>query len=1571
MQKKRAKLDQALAKSSQRAHYRLYKRGKQWVNQMLVVGVTLVGFGAVPLQGVAAAAQGQSDPAATVGTSAEVAPATEATAPTDTDNDGQRVQPLTGQQPAAIVAKAPATDVTETPATPAAAVPAATSVARSTESAVAPAVIQVPVKAAPAVEIKTPQDFVAAAAQFADPQVIAQYTADYGVAATVAWMKQWMDTYDYVSLAGIVTSDAVPINGSMAVISGGAQVTTKGETAAGNKITDGFINGEQINNGDTHAFDTDAGVLVNAVAADPWTFKQAYENISSTLGKISAGDAFFANQTNTNIGRDQLVQLAQDPAASGVRMIPSADGQSAIFVVRMNGEKIPAQMQINGLGNDIVIYNVESAPGQTVTLDGGKSSEDSKHAIVWNVQGATTVKLGTQVSGKILAADAGVQAPDKISDGVIGIGISGGHITPPVLADTMAKVTVVDDDAPDAAGHPTALGALTLTGKEKDTKTYDASKLFDGDKYILSEGSAPLTGTTTLTTDDQDNVVIHVRHKIVDVTDPAQLTDNVTRTITYVVDGPAKAPATQTETTNFTRTGKTDLVTGESTFTDWTPASHKFGAVDSPEVVGYTPDRKQVAETTVKAGDQDLNETVTYHANEAKVVIDYLDTVTGEILETQTIKSHTDAKLADPTAEKTADWVAKHYTYLGDDVPDQFTVSAKGNHYTVKFGHKIADVTDPAELTDTVTRTITYVVDGPAKAPAAKTETATFSRAGQTDLVTGESTFTDWTPASHIFGAVDSPDVVGYTPDKKQVAETMVKAGDKDLKETVTYHANEAKVVIDYLDTVTGEILETQTIKSHTDAKLADPTAKKTADWVAKHYTYLGDDVPDQIVVSADGNHYTVKFGHKIVDVTDPAQLTDTVTRTITYVVDGPAKAPAAKTETATFNRTGQTDLVTGESTFTDWTPASHTFGVVDSPVVVGYTPDKKQVAETTVKAGDKDLKETVTYHANEAKVVIDYIDTVTGETLETQTIKSHTDAKLADPTAEKTADWIAKHYTYLSDDVPNQIVVSADVNHYTVKFGHKIVDVTDPAQLTDTVTRTITYVVDGSAKAPAAKTETTQFTRTGQTDLVTGESTFTDWTPASHTFGTVDSPEVVGYIPDKKQVAETTVKAGDKDLKETVTYHANEAKVVIDYIDTVTGETLETQTIKSHTDAKLADPTAEKTAGWVAKHYTYLGDDVPDQIVVSADGNHYIVKFGHKIVDVTDPAQLTDTVTRTITYVVDGSAKAPAAKTETTQFTRTGKTDLVTGESTFTDWTPASHTFGVVDSPDVVGYTPDKKQVAETTVKAGDKDLKETVTYHANEATITIIYHDVTTGTDLTSQKLIGHVDQDVADPTAVTIKALEQKGFELVDSNVPTTIHFGAKGMTFVVNFKHGTKTITPDQPGTPGQPVDPDNPDGPKWPDQSAKDDLIREITETIHYVYADGSTAAQDVTDIIRFTRTGVVDLVTGVVTYGDWHAVANDTTFAAKNSPIIAGFTADPERIQQLTGITPDTHAKAFTVVYTATPKPIAPKPVTPTAPTQHLPQTGDDVNSALTLLGLLAASTSALFLYYGKRKHEH
>ena len=92
---------------------------------------------------------------------------------------------------------------------------------------------------------------------------------------------------------------------------------------------------------------------------------------------------------------------------------------------------------------------------------------------------------------------------------------------------------------------------------------------------------------------------------------------------------------------------------------------------------------------------------------------------------------------------------------------------------------------------------------------------------------------------------------------------------------------------------------------------------------------------------------------------------------------------------------------------------------------------------------------------------------------------------------------------------------------------------------------------------------------------------------------------------------------------------------------------------------------------------------------------------------------------------------------------------------------------------------------------------------------------------------------------------------------------------------------------------------------------------EVNQTIHYVYEDGSKAADDHTDKVTFTRDATKNLATGEITYGKWIAQDNDTTFSEVFSPEIEHCTADDTCIEETTNIQPDTKDLEFTVIYKA------------------------------------------------------
>ena len=268
-------------------------------------------------------------------------------------------------------------------------------------------------------------------------------------------------------------------------------------------------------------------------------------------------------------------------------------------------------------------------------------------------------------------------------------------------------------------------------------------------------------------------------------------------------------------------------------------------------------------------------------------------------------------------------------------------------------------------------------------------------------------------------------------------------------------------------------------------------------------------------------------------------------------------------------------------------------------------------------------------------------------------------------------------------------------------------------------------------------------------------------------------------------------------------------------------------------------------------------------QTQVVSSLNQRVIIYDH-IKDDTENVTRNDTVTRTIHYLYDNGNTAQPDKTQTVSFNETGTKDDVTGEITWSN--DNAQSVDSVNTPSIVGYTPDKSSIEKQSFKFGDQDVEVTVTYHANAQIAKITYIDDTTKNNLDSQAAIGKFGQAITFATApaAEIENYKKKGYVFVSNNFDNQTYQAVdSNNVFEVHFKHGTITVTPGNPGKPGDPVDPKNPDDPhKYPANYTPETLTKTITRDVTYVYADGRQAHTPVQQEVIFNGNGVLDLVTG-------------------------------------------------------------------------------------------------------------
>ena len=285
---------------------------------------------------------------------------------------------------------------------------------------------------------------------------------------------------------------------------------------------------------------------------------------------------------------------------------------------------------------------------------------------------------------------------------------------------------------------------------------------------------------------------------------------------------------------------------------------------------------------------------------------------------------------------------------------------------------------------------------------------------------------------------------------------------------------------------------------------------------------------------------------------------------------------------------------------------------------------------------------------------------------------------------------------------------------------------------VTDTrkVTRTIKFVdQNGKQIYPDVAQHSIEFTRSGFEDPFTHKIAWAA-IPGSDILPSYQVRKKDGYTPDKSQVAQATVKYGDKDTTVTVTYAADKQQAKLHFYDDTAKKFIDAAPVldaSGKTDGQVgftipnsydfskynfvnvtkgADPeSTDQLAGAdlsAVQYGKYDTDDKNDQV--------FVAHFTHKIKAINEKV----TVNETIHYVYEDGSKAHDDYQATPLvFTKTGTKDLVTGEEKAT-WTK-SQKFAEVASPEIPGYTPDQAVVPAVEVAHGDNDVVRTVTYSKN----------------------------------------------------------------------------------------------------------------------------------------------------------------------------------------------------------------------------------------------------------------
>ncbi|WP_429966743.1 mucin-binding protein [Enterococcus sp. AZ058] len=973
----------------------------------------------------------------------------------------------------------------------------------------------------------------------------------------------------------------------------------------------------------------------------------------------------------------------------------------------------------------------------------------------------------------------------------------------------------------------------------------------------------------------------------------------------------------------------------------------------------------------------------------APVTVNYLDEEGNELLPPNVL---TGGNIGDSIEVVPED--IPNYTLKEVQGEEQIVFSNVPQTVTYIYSPKI----ESNEERKIVARVIHYLHEDGTEAAPDKVDTVEFTREVRTNLATGEETFGEWQARDDdtIFDLVKSPEIVNYYADREFIDEVIdVKADSEDIEEFVIYspkmvestETKEVKRMIHYVyedgkeaapdsvDTVTF----TRTVTTN------EATGKNTyGEWQAQDDDTMFDEVlspeidkynADQKMVdkvtdlTAESEDFeiTVTYSPNMIESTE----TKEVKRMIHYVYEDGKEAAPDSVDTVTFTRTVTTNEATGKNTYGEWQAQDDDtmFDEVLSPEIDKYNADQKMVEKVTeLTAESEDREVTVTYSPNmiestETKEVNQTIHYVYGDGKEaapdkTDTVTFTRTVTINEATGDKTfGEWQAK-----DDDTKFDEVKSPEIKNYhadktsieevtglTAEDKDREVTVTYSPNMTEStetkeVKRMIHFVYEDGKEAAPDKVDTVTFTRTVTTNEATGNKTYGEWQAQDDDtmFDEVLSPEIDKYNADQKTVDKVTgLTAESEDREVTVTYSPNmiestetkEVKQTIHYmyedgkeaapdkVDTVTF----TRTVTAN------EATGDKTYGeWQAK-----GDDTTFDEVKSPEIKNYhadktsiekvtglTAKDKDREVTVTYSPNMTEStetkeVKQTVHYVYEDGKEAAPDKVDTVTFTRTVTTNEATGDKIYGEWQAKENdtTFDEVKSPEIKNYTVDKETIeAVTGVAVDNQDIEVTVTYvpkmeTATETeevkqTIHYVYEDGSKAAD-------DHTDK-------VTFTRVIAKNLA---TGVVTYGEWKAKDndTTFAEISSPMIEYCTPDneliEAITNIQPDAKDTELTVIYKANTETKEESKEVSRTIHYVYEDGSQAAESYTETLTYTRTETTNLLTGEVAYTDWTATNGDTTFDEVKSKQIEGYTADLTTVKEQTGMTAEDEDTELTVTY--------------------------------------------------------
>lgn len=874
----------------------------------------------------------------------------------------------------------------------------------------------------------------------------------------------------------------------------------------------------------------------------------------------------------------------------------------------------------------------------------------------------------------------------------------------------------------DADNNDAVLTTVSVSGKQGVTIDFDYSQNLQNllDQGYVLASSDYQTGATY---DSDDNSDQTFTVKLVHGTSDSTETKTITRTIK--VTNPDGSVTITTQPVTLSRTVTTDQVTGNKTYSDWT--SGEWEAYTTPNIAGYTPTISSVAEMTVTSDLSDQTVQITYTSNQQQAQVNLIDQTTGAVLSQDAliVKSDQAIDFSTPNSQLTY-YLAHGYqlasnnsSVTGDTITP--TDYDRDDDETQVINVYLVHATVETTESKTVTRTIN--VHNPDGTITITNQPVTLTRSVTTDQVTDKATYGEWSTGN--WEQYDVPDQDGYTPTLKTIDERTVDGTTTDETVNISYVANQQIASVRIIDDTTNSTLNYDNLTGDSASSIDfEQTNQQIQNYLDQGYELAATnpDLTGSVMTPTDfdddddqNQDFTVHLIH------GTSQSTDAKTLTRTIKITNPDGTVTTEEQPVTITRSVTTDLVTGEKTYGDWTSAE--WPVFVTPTIAGYTPSTVVVMNSKVDGTTTDQTVNIDYRADQQLAAAVIIDDTTGQRLNTFGIFGPSDSQIDFSEANaQLAYYLAHGYvlsTQKASDVTEGVFSPSQFDHddqqlqtFTVYLCHGTAESTE----TRTVTRTINVHLPNGTVTTVVQPVT--LTRTVTTDQVSGQQTTSDWSTGE--WEAYQLPTIAGYTASQSTIDQTPVNADTTSQVIDVNYQADPQIAQVTLVDQTSGQTVQTVTLTGRSDEAI-DFTSinEMIRAYQAAGYDLakVNPDLANDQVKSTNYDHndsvnqaFQIFLVHQFSD----GQESKTVTRTITLHLPDETNQVIKQPVT--LTRSVTTDLVTGQSSYGEWSTSSWPVYAVNTID--GYTASLAQVDSEIVNSTTADEAIDVYYLADSPT-------------------------------------------------------------------------------------------------------------------------------------------------------------------------------------------------------------------------------------------------------------